>query len=86
MLHENFKQVKLKPTSSNMAFKQGQHIASNNVGPTCWLRLNKLLQLEEAHEPHGMPQLQNNVPGWLSFISEKNHRFRLLTTFNHHKT
>ena len=55
MLDEILSKFKIKPTSSNMVFKRGQHVASNNiasdnvgdVGPTCWLCLNKPLNSEK---------------------------------------
>ena len=45
MLDEILIKLKIKPTSSNMVFKRGQHVASNNVG-WCWT--NKLASFEQA--------------------------------------
>ena len=45
MLDEILSKFKIKPTSSNMVSKRGQHVASNNVG-WCWT--NTLVSFERA--------------------------------------
>ena len=52
MLHDVGRKYKASLNSSqhhpipyNTAFKRGQHVASTNVEPTCWLHLNRHLRL-----------------------------------------
>ena len=45
MLDEILSKFKIKPTFSDMVFKRGQHVASNNVG-WCWT--NMLASFEQA--------------------------------------
>ena len=57
MLHEILSKFKIKPTSSNMVFKRGQHVASNSVG-WCWT--NMLASFEQAFTIMFVKGRQNN--------------------------